>query len=187
MHCNFLTFALLITETCNHCIQLISHFCDNRSHCVCPTNERNDHVISRSLVRGYIIRVDSNCSILGSCIGGSKIKLGRTRGWGAQKTLTYIPCLGQHPQFYYPVQVKQQNERRLVLKSHLLVRVIEKIQIEYPPPPHTHTHTHTHPAHLPGWKKRGISLREERVACFTRAHQLYSIPFPFLNASGVAY
>ena len=102
--------------------------------------------------------------------------------------------MGQRPQFYYPVQVKQQNERRLILKSHLLVRVIEKIQIEYPHPPPP----------FRGGRKGGISLREKSVAwkggqrqesvpflarfpCFTHAHQLHSIPFPFLNASSAAY
>ena len=33
--------------------------------------------------------------------------------------LKYIPCLGQHPQFYYPVKDKRQTEHRLFLKSFI--------------------------------------------------------------------
>ena len=36
-----------------------------------------------------------------------------------QKNSRYIPCLGQHPQFYYLVLDKQQNARSLVLKPFI--------------------------------------------------------------------
>ena len=42
-----------------------------------------------------------------------------TGPWLGQKILKYIPRLGQHPQFYYPVKDKGQNARRLGSKPFI--------------------------------------------------------------------
>lgn len=48
---------------------------------------------------------------------------------GHWKFLKYIPCFGHHRQSSYPVQEKQQNERRLKLQLiHVIVIAFEALE-----------------------------------------------------------